>query len=224
MEQAIKELVRNAGADVCGIAAISRFANAPEGFSPTDLYADCQSVITFGIAIPKGLTQVDSRLLYGHFNTNLCKQVDQIALSCAKAIEEDFKASAVPVPCDCPFEYWDDENLCGKGLLSMKHAAVQCGLGSLGKSTLLINEQYGNLLIIGALLTNLTLHSDPLIDDLCQPNCSKCTDACPTHAIENGSVNQKKCRPFAFGKTTRGFDTVDCNICRTVCPLRYGIA
>jgi predicted O-methyltransferase YrrM len=46
--------------------------------------------------------------------------------------------------------------------------------------------------------------------------------SCPANAIENGTVNQKLCRTHTYGKTKRGFDTVDCNRCRTVCPMCYG--
>ena len=38
----------------------------------------------------------------------------------------------------------------------------------------------------------------------------------------DGSVDQKRCRINTYGKTARGFDTVDCNNCRTVCPMRFG--
>ena len=39
----------------------------------------------------------------------------------------------------------------------MKHTAVLCGIGALGKNTLLLNPQYGNELTIGVILTDLNL-------------------------------------------------------------------
>lgn len=161
-------------------------------------------------------------MIYGHFNNNVCHEVDRIGLKCAKIIERDYSAIAVPIPCDGPYEYWEVENMHGKGLISMKHAAVLSGLGEIGKSTLLLNPQYGNLLTLGAILTNLDLKSDELSESVCIKGCRKCIDACPVHAINNGTVNQKLCRLNAYGKTARGFDTVDCNKCRVVCPMRYG--
>ena len=222
MEKSIKELLYKLDADVCGIGAIDRFKEAPEGFSPLDLYSDCKSVISFGVALPKGLMFVEPRLLYGYFNAEVCKKVDTIAFKAAKEIEKLYDAICVPVPCDAPNEYWDVENLTAKGLISMKHTAVACGLGQIGKSTLLIHPEHGNLLTVGAILTNLELKSDPLCENLCIPGCTKCLDACPSHAIQNGKVNQKLCRNHAYGKTKRGFDTVDCNHCRMVCPMRFG--
>jgi len=101
----------------------------------------------------------------------------------------------------------------------MKHAAVQAGLGSLGKNTLFISKHYGNMVILGAILTNLTLPSDMVSENICITNCNKCAESCPVQAIANGTVNQKLCRENTYNKTERGFDTVDCNKCRVVCPI-----
>lgn len=223
MEDVIKKLILSCGADVCGIANITRFESAPRGFSPNDIYKDCRSVIVFGKALPKGLAQVDSRLIYAHYNSLVCSEVDKIALNGAKLLEKEFSANAVPIPCDTPYEYWEEDSLTGKGLISMKHAAVLAGIGELGKNSLLINSQYGNLLTIGAILTDLELQSDELCSNICIDNCLKCVKACPINAIEDGTVNQKLCRRNAYGKTKRGFDTVDCNKCRVVCPRKYGL-
>jgi len=223
MEKYIKETALQYGADVCGIGNIERFENAPEGFSPLDLYDKCKSVIAVGIALPKGLYEVESRLLYGHFNGEICTILDTLELKLAKEIEKKFGCKAVPVPCDAPNEYWDAGRMTAKGLISMKHTAVLCGLGSIGKSSLLLNPEYGNCLTVGAILTDLKLKADELQPDLCIPGCRKCLDSCPVQAIKDGSVNQKLCRTNTYGQTARGFGTVDCNNCRVVCPMRYGV-
>ena len=222
MKNEIKELIYSLGADVCGVGAIDRFADAPQGFSPLDLYPECKSVISLGVALSQGLMQVEPRLLYAHFNEKNCHIVDDIAFKAAKAIEKQYNCICIPIPCDAPNEYWDAPNLTAKGLISMKHTAVACGIGQLGKSTLLIHPEYGNRLTMGAILTNLELESDPYCENICLPGCRKCMDSCPVHAIADGHVNQKLCRPNTYGKTARGFDTVDCNTCRSICPMRNG--
>ena len=222
MEQYIKKLAAELGADVCGIGAIDRFSMAPEGFSPLDIYKDCKSVVAIGIALPKGLYEINPRLVYSHFNGWQSINVDMVTMKMAKAMEKNLNCIAVPIPSDAPNEYWDAENMTAKGLISMKHTAVQCGLGSIGKSSLLLNAEFGNRLVIGAILTNLELQSDEIQPDICIPSCRKCIDSCPVKAIESGSVTQKRCRVNTYGKTARGFDTVDCNNCRTKCPLRFG--
>ena len=189
-------------------------------FPATDLYADCKSVISVGVALPKGLLRVDSRLLYGHFNADVVHKVDELVFAAAKIIEKECGGICVPIPSDAPYEYWETETMTGKGLLSMKHTAVACGVGQIGKSSLLLNPEYGNRLTLGAILTNVVFESDPFCKNICIPNCTKCLNACPVSAIQNQSVTQKECRQNTYGNTTRGFDTVNCNKCRSVCPMR----
>lgn len=222
MENKIKEILLNFGADVCGIANISRFSEAPAGFHPRDIFPDCKSVIVFGMVLPKGITKVEPRLIYGHFNYATCPEVDWIAFRAAKEIERLFDGYAVPLPSDGPYEYWDAEKLEGRGLISMKHAAVLTGLGTLGKNTLLLNEKYGNMLTLGAVLTELDLDSDPLAESICIDDCNLCIKNCPAQALDGQRVNQKKCRPNTYGTNSRGFNTVNCNKCRVVCPMKFG--
>lgn len=221
MKEKIREILISNGADLCGFANINRFGNAPFGYNPTDIYNDCKSVVSFAVALPQGLTKIIPRLIYGHFNYISCHEVDIISLKSAKMIEKGFNCIAVPIPCDSPYEYWDSDKMEGRGLLSMKHIAVQAGLGSLGKSSLFISRRYGNMVTLGAILTNLDLQSDTLSEDNCISNCRKCIEACPVQAIDDGVVNQGLCRKNTYGKTERGFDTVDCNRCRTVCPMNH---
>ena len=222
MEEKIKKIITDLGASVCGSSSVERFKEVPEGFSPTDIYSECKSVIAFGVNLPKGLTKLKSSLIYGHFNYFSCSIVDKIAFDGAKIIEEKFNCFSLPMPCDNPYEYWDEDKLEGKGLISMKHTAILCGIGALGKNTLLLNPKYGNELTIGAILTDLELKSDDLCENICIKECHKCIENCPVGAIQEGKVVQKLCRNNAYGKTKRGFDTVECNKCRKVCPMRYG--
>ncbi len=222
MKSQIKELVLGFGADVCGIANIDRFSEAPSGFHPQDIFPGCKSVIVFGIALPRGLSMVESRLIYGHFNEVTCPQVDWVAFKTAKEIERLYSGYAVPMPSDVPYEYWDKEKMEGRGLLSMRHAAVLAGLGTLGRNTLLLNEKYGNLLSLGVVLTDLYLESDPLAEGICIEDCKLCIKSCPSHALDGQHANQAKCRPYTYGTNARGFSTVNCNKCRVVCPMRFG--
>jgi len=221
MREKIRQIILSYGADLCGFASIDRFDDFPTGFKPTDIYCDCKSVISFAVALPQGLAKINPRLIYGHFNYLSCPETDMIAFKSAKKIEDDFKCIAVPIPCDSPYEYWDNDSMEGRGLLSMKQLAVQAGLGSIGKNTLFINRRFGNMVTLGAILTDLEVQSDTLSESMCIDNCHRCIESCPANALDNGSVNQKLCREHTYGKTKRGFDTVDCNKCRIVCPMNH---
>lgn len=223
----IKEEIRNmalsAGADVCGFANIDRFESAPEGFAPTDIYTDCRSVLVLGLALPKGMSQVNPQLIYNYFNGNLVTMVDDILLRVAKNIEKAFGGLTIPLPSDMAGS-WNEETKTAHGILSMKHLAVQAGIGFMGKNTILCNEQFGNLMTVGAILLSLDLPSDELCVNHCPPKCHICIDNCPAHAIrEDGTVNQTLCRPVAYSTTFRGYGTVECNRCRMGCPLRFGV-
>ena len=222
MKKEIREYVLEQGADVCGFANVERFKDSPKGFSPTDIWQACSSVISVGVALPKGLIYAKSNLVYGYFNNDLGNIVDRISFLIAKRIEKEYGATAMPIPCDGPYDFWEEETMTGKGLLSMKHIAVECGLGAIGKNSLLLNPKYGSMLIIGAVLTDLKLESDYHCRSICISGCTKCLDACPANAINDYQVNQKTCRLNTFGKNKRGFATVECNLCRTICPMRFG--
>lgn len=222
MKNAIRLAVLEFGADVCGFASAQDFTDAPEGFRPTDIFAKCNSIIVFGIALPKGLAEVDPKLIYGHFNYKTCTEVDTVAFHTAKYVEEHYGGYAVPLPADGPYDYWDTDKMEGRGLISMKHAAVAAGLGTLGKSTLLLNSQYGNMLILGAVLTDLDLPSDSPASSICIADCNLCVSNCPAGALDSRPVNQKMCRLNTYGTNARGFDTVNCNKCRMICPMKYG--
>jgi len=218
----IKEVFINLGAEVCGVANIDLFSDAPKGFHPIDVYYDCKSVIVFAKKIPNGLAYVSPRIIYQHFNNLSPVEVDRIAYLASIEIEKTYNGIAVPVPSDGPYDYWDAKNLEGRGIISMKHAAVLAGIGTLGKNTLLLNSQYGNMLTIGAVLTNLNLPSDKPADNICIKQCSLCVDNCPVNAIDEHGVNQKLCRNCAYAINERGFDVVNCNKCRIICPMAFG--
>jgi epoxyqueuosine reductase QueG len=222
LEQEIKFYFARLGADVCGIASVDRFTEAPAGFHPRDLYADCRSAILFGQALPRGTLSVDSRLLYLKGMTECLAELDRIAFLGSAWIERR-GGVAVPLPSDSPYEHWDAERSTARGLLSLKHAAELAGLGRIGKSTLLINRQFGNRLMLGCMLTNLSVQSDAIAEVICLPDCRICLDGCPQHALDGQSVDQKQCRELIYGTNARGFVVNNCNRCRRLCPqaMRY---
>jgi epoxyqueuosine reductase QueG len=222
MKEKIRSIFLSLGADICGFANIDRFSEAPAGFSPSDVYTECKSVIVIAKALPKGLSKVSPRIIYNQFNNVGLAEVDRISYLGASEIEREFGCTAVPVPSDGPYDYWDEEKLEGRGTISMKHAAMLAGLGTLGKSTMLINSKYGNMINIGVVLTDIDLESDPPAEEMCKKGCSLCINSCPVKALDGVTANQTLCRPHAYGTNARGFDVVNCNVCRVVCPRAYG--
>ena len=222
MEERIKDAVLNLGADLCGLAHIDAFEAAPSGFHPADIYGDCRSVVVLAKRMPRGAGQVGPRIVYNRANVISLEEADRLAYQAALVIES-FGAVAVPLPADSPYDYWEEDNLRGRGIMSLRHAAVLAGLGRLGRNTLVVNERLGNMMSLGAVLTNLDLATDPPAKELCLPKCRRCLENCPTGALDGQTADQKRCRTHTYSTNTRGYGVVNCNLCRTGCPLAFGV-
>jgi epoxyqueuosine reductase QueG len=82
-----------------------------------------------------------------------------------------------------------------RGAISLKHAAEEAGLGRLGKNTLLIHREKGNVMRLGGLMTALEWPPDftGQIKDPCPDGCRKCEMACPVQALKDGSIDKTAC-------------------------------
>lgn len=219
----IKELAQKLGADLCGIAPVERFENAPIGFHPFDIYPGTKSVIVFAKREAESALYSKSPVPYTFFTEIALQKVYTITYEFTCELE---KAGfiAIPIPSE-PYEYWDEVTSTGKGILSLKHAGYLAGLGVIGKNTLLVNRKFGNLIRLGAILTNAKLEGDMVQDfKSCSDTCNLCVKNCPVNAINCVEVNQAKCRPNSNKINKKGYAIYACNICRKVCPNRAGLS
>jgi epoxyqueuosine reductase len=217
----IKEFTKKEGADLVGIAPVGRFKEAPKGFHPKDILADARSVIAIGKYFPLGILMGTSKSAMTKAAETVFIALDRCAYETSCFIENGGE-QAVPVPADTPYLFWDDKKQQGKGDLSHKHSAVLAGLGTLGKNSLLLTPQYGNLVGLVSIVTTAPLKGDPLFNrELCIKQCRLCIDSCPAKAIrEGGIVIQRKCRKYHTISTQRGFKLEACWECRKACPVR----
>ena len=220
----IKSLAADLGADLCGIAPAARFAGAPDGFRPADIDRDSKSVIVFARRLPSRALFAANPVPYTRVNALMAEECDRLALELSLRLDGE-GIGALPLPSDDPYEYWEPANRYGRAVLSTRHAGHLAGLGVLGRNTLLVNRDFGNMIQIGAVLVDVNLEGDLVQDfDPCPPGCSLCLDACPKQALDGVTVDQKKCREVACFENERGFVIKRCNICRSVCPNSLAIA
>ncbi len=115
------------------------------------------------------------------------------------------------------------------GPLSDRSYAAQAGLGWIGRNGMLIDEEHGSYVFLGTLLT--ALENDvaaATVADRCGA-CTRCVDACPTHAIlPDRTVDSARC--ISYGTIEhRGpleahlaahleGNAFGCDICQEVCP------
>jgi len=220
--QTIKDVAGQLGADLCGIAPANRFDQAPKGFHPRDLFPQARSVLVLAKRIPEGPFHSHSPIPYSVANDVILTEVARLVCALCIRLERLDRLCAVPVPSE-PYEYWDEPNHEGRGLVSLKHAGWLAGLGVMGKNTLLTNRKFGNRICLGAILLDIELEGDPMADyRLCAEDCRRCIEACPAHAIGGSAVNQKLCRGHSQGRTKKGEPIYVCHRCRVVCPNGKG--
>jgi epoxyqueuosine reductase len=222
-KEKIKKVAFDKGVDLFGIASVDRFKNAPEGFHPKNIYSKTESVILFAIRLPAETLFAENPIPFTHVNTLAMQKLDAMTFDISRELDS-VGIRNILIPCDDPYEFWDKDKQEGRGILSLRHAGVLAGLGKLGRNNLLINRTYGNMIQIGALLTDQKFESDPLADyEVCPPRCRICLDNCPQNALTGESVIQKKCRPLSNFRTEKGYVIKKCFECRKKCPNALGI-
>ncbi len=206
-----------------GIASVNRFENAPKGFHPQDIYSKAETVIVFAIKIPTETLYADNPVPFTHMNTLAIQKMDLITYEISVELDR-IGLKNILIPTDDPYLYWNNDKQEGRAILSLRHAGYLAGLGKLGRNNLLINKDYGSMIQIGALLTDVIFESDPLAEyEVCPPNCRICLDICPQKALTGETVIQKNCRPISNFKTEKGYTIKKCFECRKKCPSVLGI-
>lgn len=117
--------------------------------------------------------------------------------------------------------------------INEKQAAASCGLGVIGKNTLLITDKYGSFVFIGSVITDMPIDYSLVTPKSCI-SCGRCISACPNNALSVNGFDFTKCLSFISQKRAKTADenallkkykTVwGCDICQSVCPMNEGKA
>ncbi|MGE5486124.1 MAG: epoxyqueuosine reductase [Ignavibacteriales bacterium] len=219
----IKGVAARLGADLCGIAPVARFEDAPEGFHPQDVFRDCKSVVVLASRFPHSCLESRSPIPYTFTRNMMVRKMDSISFRLSEELEAG-GVLCVPIPASDPYEYWDPARRHGRGILSLKHAGQLAGLGKIGKNTLLVNERYGNMIWMSGVLVSEGLEGDPpAAYEPCIPECRLCLEACPAGALDGVTIDQRRCRERSNASTEGGGFYLSCHECRTACPNHLGL-
>lgn len=114
------------------------------------------------------------------------------------------------------------------GAVAERAWAQEAGLGWIGKNGMLIHQEWGSWLLLGALVTSAPLEPDAPHEDRCG-DCSACLPACPTDAIRPGRlVDSRACLSFHTIEhrgpippevaARAGGRLFGCDACQEACP------
>ena len=127
------------------------------------------------------------------------------------------------------FEYFVDNSP-----IPEVRAAVNAGLGVLGKNALFINPVYGSWVFLGEIVTDRYFAPAKPAKSVCV-GCSECVRRCPVGAIGSEGVAREKCLSYLSQKKGELSEEVrqkmaeyncawGCDICQKVCPMNKNAA
>jgi epoxyqueuosine reductase QueG len=182
---------------VLGIGPASTMAGEPSGFRPEDFLPGVQSLICFGIPLPRAVYRAPAYPLETVWRSQnlLYRRLDAIALRLCVALEES-GARAIPVFGCMPLSVNDRGSVAG--YVNQIRMAVAVGIGVVGNNGLLLHSRYGARLMLGGVLTTASLpqmRSPDSAEPGCPDDCRICSNACPVNAImpESKQVRIMRC-------------------------------
>jgi len=178
----LKQLAKDWGATLVGIAPVERFEGAPPGHGPLDLMPKAKSVIVAGVRIPDPVVEYDQYhikmkemdtelgieantenfyMQMGYYTEDMMLNI--ISVKLANYIELNYNLRSISTP-DAAHTGLGTSIMTPRfGFFSQRHAAVRAGLGEFGLSGLVITPQYGPRVRYVSVITEAEVEPDPLL-------------------------------------------------------------
>ena len=122
--------------------------------------------------------------------------LEEVSLELVYWLEDaGYPALIVPPTHVDPWRYKGDPKAHQQTLISLPHAAVEAGLGTLGLNLQLLTPQYGPRVLLTAVLCSVDVECDrPMTEALCLgPECGRCLKACPGDVIRQWDRDWEAC-------------------------------
>ncbi len=199
----VKKWIRTEGIDLVGIADAQEMILAYPPRPVTALLPSARSVIVMAVAHSLGAVYSPDIMLWTRNKMQTSRLLDETAEKIGRLLEREGFLS-LPISADKPVEIFKHNPETGKkfrqtrtlGFLSLKHAAVSCGMGEIGRSNLFLTPEFGPHQRLCAIVTEAPLEADSRRKlDLCN-NCGRCAKACPSGALKDDRYDVDPCFVF----------------------------
>jgi epoxyqueuosine reductase QueG len=213
---AIKAKARALGADLVGIAdGRVMDEHPPDPRDPrtpsTITEFDSGRVIVMAKRYTAGTTRItrwDERHKYYNDEITLTL-LEEASLELVYWLEDHgYPAIIIPPTHTDPWRYNNDPSQHMTTLLSLSHAAVEAGLGTLGLNMQLLTPEYGPRVMVTAVMSSVDCAADaPMEAALCHgPECGRCLTTCPGDVVEHWDRDWPACdryrSPHGFAQLT----------------------
>jgi epoxyqueuosine reductase QueG len=212
----IRDAAKDLGADLfgaCNIKSIEKYLH--------DSIREDAGLMKYAVSIGLRLSSAvvegiknEPTLIYKHHYSAVNRCLDQIALKISGQIQK-LGCRAMPIPASQIVD-WDLQ----LGHLSHRVAAYESGLGWIGRSTLLVNPDFGSRVRYVTILTDMPFKTDKPIELNCA-DCRACIELCPAQAITETGYDKEKClaKLKEFAKN-QGIGQFICGVCVKACPVK----
>ncbi len=188
----VKDKALSLGAEIVGIADGAQLNTS----AVTE--HDGARAIVLGVRLQAGTSRIlawNDRNKYYNDELSLTF-LEELSLELVYWLEDaGYPAVIVPPTHVDPWRYEGDPRKHQEPLISLRHAAVEAGLGTLGLNGQLITPQFGPRVLLTAVLCSLDVQCDrPMSEALCLgPECGRCLKACPGDVVQQWDRDWDAC-------------------------------
>ncbi|MBO33600.1 MAG: hypothetical protein QGF71_08275 [Rhodospirillales bacterium] len=191
----VKQIVLDCGGDLAGIASTKtlnafppdpRWPQTPERMTP-----DAKSVIVIGLRVPVAGFRAREPEPYQMMNMMNNRRLDKIARKVSEVLEKQGYFGLVMNNNSTDWRLKSGTY----GHLSLRHLAVEAGMGTLGLGVNFMCVEYGPRVNLAVVITDARLEpGTPLTEQLCVgEGCSRCLYACPTDSVLHFHIDKRGC-------------------------------
>jgi len=219
LTEELENFSRQRGADLFGVADLALAKDFVASQSPFSI-GHFPRAVCVGMQLIDAIVDLHSpneakrqSLYWHHVYEVVTPALDFLAYDLSRWLTgKGFKA--FPVPGSTPYDF--DKLM---GLFSHKLAAHLAGVGWIGKSCLLLTDQFGPRVRFVSVLTDAPLKTGSPLDRPCG-KCHVCIDACPVKAFTGTEFRADEGRELRFDafKCSEYRREHPCGICVSSCP------